>query len=172
LEERAVNNFDHPDSLDTDLLVTHLLALRRGEEVVIPTYDFATHTRSKTKVEVMKAKKVVLVEGILIFSHLELRDLFDVKVFVDTEDDIRRDHSVHLSFVLPPNRFIRRMQRDMTDRGRSLESVIDQYLTTVRPMHKEFVETCKHAADIVIPRGLNNVALDLIISRLRFAIGT
>jgi uridine kinase len=155
IEERAIWNFDHPDALDTELLVQHLQALKRGEDVQIPTYDFTTHTR-RVEVEERESRHVILVEGILIFADEALRDMFDIKIFVETEGDIR---------------FIRRMQRDIRDRGRDLDSVIEQYLTTVRPMHKKFVEPNKHFADVVIPLGLNNVALDLFVSRLRFAIG-
>lgn len=145
-------NFDHPDALDNDLFVNHLMALRAGEPIDIPVYDFATHTR---QVEVRKAtrKPIVIVEGILIFHDVRLRDLMDIKIFVDTADDLR---------------FIRRLQRDVAERGRTVESVILQYLETVRPMHMQFVEPSKRFADVIIPEGgYNEVGIDLITGRLR-----
>jgi uridine kinase len=148
--ERDNLNFDHPDILETDLLVDHIRLLKEGKSVRIPQYDFATHTRC-TKTELREPKKIILVEGILIFSCYELVKLLDVKIFVDTADDIR---------------LIRRMQRDATERGRDVPSIITQYLTTVRPMHIEFVEPSKKNADVIVPVGLNSVALDLIVSKL------
>ncbi|MCS6842933.1 MAG: uridine kinase [Caldilineales bacterium] len=152
LDARARLNFDHPDALDTPLLVKHLQMLRAGRAVDIPIYDYRTHTRSPETRRVTP-EPVILVEGILIFAEPALRALFDVKIYVDTDPDIR---------------FIRRLTRDMKERGRSLESVIEQYLTTVRPMHMEFVEPTKRYADVIIPEGgLNTVALDLVVSRIQ-----
>lgn len=151
LAERAQINYDHPDSLETDLLVQHINQLKRGEPAEMPIYDFTTHSRTSKTVHV-EPRQVVLVEGILIFYEQALRDLFDVKIFVDTDADIR---------------FIRRLQRDIIERGRTTESVIQQYLTTVRPMHMEFVEPSKRYADVIIPEGgLNTVALDMVIARI------
>lgn len=151
LAERAQINYDHPDSLETDLLVQHINQLKRGEPAEMPIYDFTTHSRTSKTVHV-EPRQVVLVEGILIFYEQALRDLFDVKIFVDTDADIR---------------FIRRLQRDIIERGRTTETVIQQYLTTVRPMHMEFVEPSKRYADVIIPEGgLNTVALDMVIARI------
>lgn len=150
-EERARVNFDHPDSLDTELFIEHLKLLKQGIAVDIPVYDFKTHTRAPYTVHV-EPKPVILVEGILIFAEPALRALLDIKIYVDTDADIR---------------FIRRLQRDIAERGRSSESVIQQYLTTVRPMHMEFVEPSKRYADVIVPEGgLNTVAMDMIVSRL------
>jgi uridine kinase len=132
-------------------MVNHLAALKRGEIVEIPSYDFVTHSRCNTT-QIMTPKNVILVEGILIFTNPELVDLMDIKVFVETPSDIC---------------FIRRLRRDIAERGRTAESVINQYLKTVRPMHLMFVEPSKRVADIIVPVGVNAVALDLIISRLR-----
>jgi uridine kinase len=155
-EERAEVNFDHPDALETSLLVEHLTKLRAGESVNVPVYDFATHTRTK-EVRTVEATGVIIVDGILVLADPRLRDLTDIKVFVNTDDDIR---------------FIRRLRRDIRDRGRSLESVVDQYLSTVRPMHQAFVEGSRAFADIIIPEGgRNQVAIDLLVSRLRLATG-
>jgi uridine kinase len=151
-EERARVNFDHPDSLETSLLVEHLKALRAGQPVEIPIYDFTTHTRTQETRRVEPAP-VILVEGILIFVEPELRELFDVKLYVDTDADVR---------------FIRRLQRDVHERGRSVESVCKQYLTTVRPMHQEFVEPSKRHADVIIPEGgFNEVAIEMVAARVR-----
>ena len=151
-EERAEVNFDHPDALETTLLVDHLTRLRNGEAVEVPVYDFATHTRTE-KTRRVEATGVIIVDGILVLAEPRLRDLMDIKVFVDTDADIR---------------FIRRLRRDIRDRGRSLESVVDQYLSTVRPMHQAFVEGSRSYADIIIPEGgRNQVAIDLLVSRLR-----
>ena len=150
--ERAELNFDHPDALETSLLVEHLTHLRGGSAVDVPVYDFATHTRTE-KVRRVEATGVIIVDGILVLAEPRLRDLMDIKVFVDTDADIR---------------FIRRLRRDIRDRGRSLESVVDQYLDTVRPMHQAFVEGSRSFADIIIPEGgRNQVAIDLLVSRLR-----
>ena len=156
MEERACWNFDHPKALETSLMVEHLQALKRGEVIEVPKYDFSTHTRVKGDTETKEPCRVILVEGILLFEHEQLRDLLDIKIYVETEDDIR---------------FIRRMNRDIQERGRSVDSVIDQYLTTVRPMHKQYVEPFKQFSDVVIPLGLNSVALDMLVCRLRFSIG-
>lgn len=151
LAERATINYDHPDSLETDLLVKHINQLKQGQAVEMPIYDFTTHSRTNRTVHV-EPRQVILVEGILIFYEAALREMFDVKIYVDTDPDIR---------------FIRRLQRDIIERGRTTESVIQQYLTTVRPMHMEFVEPSKRYADVIIPEGgLNAVALDMVIARI------
>lgn len=148
---RAEVNFDHPDSLETDLLIQHILDLKDGHPVEVPIYDFATHSRTMQTFTV-QPRPVILVEGILIFAEKALRELFDVKIFVDTDSDIR---------------FIRRLQRDIAERGRTVESVIKQYLATVRPMHLEFVEPSKRYADVIIPEGGFNVAaLDMVVARI------
>lgn len=151
-EERAKVNYDHPDSLETDLMVRHIQELLRGQAIEMPVYDFSTHSR-KTETVHVSPKPVILVEGILIFVEKELRDLFDMKIFVDTDADLR---------------LIRRLLRDIQERGRTLQSVVDQYLRTVRPMHLEFVDASKRYADIIIPEGgFNVVALDMVIARLQ-----
>jgi uridine kinase len=152
LEERAALNYDHPDSLETELMVRHVKELRAGRPVELPTYDFARHARRQTT-ETVPARQITIVEGILIFADAALRDLMDVKVFVDTDDDTR---------------FIRRLKRDVAERGRTMDSVIDQYLNTVKPMHLEFVEPTKRYADIIIPRGgHNSVAIDMLLTLIR-----
>jgi uridine kinase len=144
-------NFDHPDSLETDLLVEHLTQWRRGQAIEVPIYDFTTHTRTKETVRV-EPQRVAIVEGILVFAEPKLRDVFDVKLYVDTDADIR---------------FIRRLRRDIAERGRTTESVVEQYLTTVRPMHLEFVEPSKRYADVIIPEGgFNQVAMDMVVTRI------
>jgi uridine kinase len=149
--QRGMINFDHPDSLETDLLVTHLKSLRNWETVEIPIYDFTTHSRTDQTWKI-EPSPVILVEGILIFAEPSLCEVFDVKIFVDTPPDIR---------------FIRRLQRDIQERGRSVDSVIHQYSTTVRPMHLEFVEPTKRVADVIIPEGgLNTVAMDMVVARI------
>ncbi len=149
--ERAQVNFDHPNSLDTELLVQHILLLKQWQSIELPVYDFKTHSRTDRSVHI-EPQPIILVEGILIFAEPVLRSLFDVKIFVDTDPDIR---------------FIRRLERDITERGRSSESVIQQYMRTVRPMHMEFVEPSKRYADVIIPEGgFNTVALDLIVARI------
>jgi uridine kinase len=151
-EERAKLNYDHPNSFDTDLLVEDLTKLRRGETIYCPVYDYSIHDRSDRTVEVRPAR-VIIVEGILIFQSKELCDQMDIKIYVDTDADVR---------------ILRRIVRDVRDRGRSLESVISQYLTTVKPMHEQFVEPSKRNADIIIPEGgQNQVALDMVIERVR-----
>jgi len=151
LAQRDLVNFDHPDSLDTDLMIEHLRQLKAWETVKIPVYDFTRHERTPDTV-VLESHPVILVEGILVFADPRLRDMFDVKIYVDTPPDVR---------------FIRRLQRDIQERGRSMDSVIKQYQTTVRPMHEEFVETSKHFADVIIPEGgLNTVAMDMVVARI------
>ena len=150
-EERAKINFDHPDSLETELLTRHLDVLCKGSSVEVPVYDFATHSR-KVETQRVEPRKVIIVEGILVLAEAELRKRIDIKLFVDTPADIR---------------FVRRLKRDIDDRGRSVESVIQQYVTTVRPMHEEFVEPSKRHADLIIPEGGENlVAIDAIIARV------
>jgi uridine kinase len=152
LEERAALNYDHPDSLETDLMVRHIQDLRAGRAVEVPTYDFARHARKSTP-ERVEPRRAIIVEGILIFTDAPLRDLMDIKVFVDTDDDTR---------------FIRRLKRDVAERGRTMQSVIDQYLSTVKPMHLEFVEPSKRYADIIIPRGGHNeVAIGMLLTLIR-----
>ncbi|MFL5804442.1 MAG: uridine kinase [Roseiflexaceae bacterium] len=151
LEQRAQVNFDHPDAFDNALFLAHADTLARGETVRVPCYDFATYIRLPETVEVAP-RQVVLLEGILIFADAALRERMDIKLFVDTASDLR---------------FIRRLQRDIHERGRSVESVIEQYLHTVRPMHMEFVEPTMSYADIIIPRGgLNEVAIDMVVARI------
>jgi uridine kinase len=152
LEERASLNYDHPDSLETDLLVQHVKALRAGGPIQAPLYDFARHNRLEV-CETVQPRTAIIVEGILIFADAPLRALMDVKVFVDADDDTR---------------FIRRLQRDITDRGRTVQSVIDQYLGTVKPMHLEFVEPSKRYADIIVPKGgHNDVAIEMLLTLAR-----
>jgi uridine kinase len=149
--QRELINFDHPDSLETILLIKHLESLKRWRAVDIPIYDFTTHRRTENTQHI-DAQPVILVEGILIFADADLRQLFDVKIFVDTPADIR---------------FIRRLQRDIIERSRTVESVIRQYESSVRPMHQEFVEPSKHHADVIIPEGgLNTVAMDMVVARI------
>jgi uridine kinase len=149
---RAKVNFDHPDSLESALLVEHLALLRQGQPVKVPVYDFTTHSRTNETRLVMPAP-IVLVEGILIFVEPDLREQLDVKIFIDTDADLR---------------FIRRLRRDILERGRSLDSIIAQYLKTVRPMHLEFVEPSKRYADVIIPEGgFNEVAIEMVAARIR-----
>lgn len=151
LAERATINYDHPDALDNELLVDHLSALRQGQPVEVPVYDFTIHNRKKDTISV-KPTDVIIVEGILVLECPALRRLLDLKLFVDTDPDIR---------------FIRRLTRDMAERGRTMESVIDQYVATVRPMHLEFVEPSKRYADVIIPEGgMNEAAISMITARL------
>jgi uridine kinase len=152
LDERARQNFDHPDSIDSALLVEHVRRLRSGHAIDRPVYDFTVHRRKAETVR-MEPRPALIVEGILIFENRALRELFDIKIFVDTDADIR---------------FIRRLGRDIRERGRTAESVIQQYLTTVRPMHMEFVEPSKRHADVIIPEGgYNEVGIDLVIQKIR-----
>lgn len=152
LEERAALNWDHPDSLETDLMVRHLHELRAGRPVEVPMYDFARYARHGIT-QTVTPRRAIIVEGILIYTDAALRALMDVKVFVDTDDDTR---------------FIRRLQRDTAERGRTMQSVIDQYLGTVKPMHLEFVEPSKRYADIIVPQGGHNaVAIDMLLTLIR-----
>jgi uridine kinase len=149
--QRAVVNFDHPNSLETELLIQHIASLRDRKAVEVPIYDFSTHSRTDRTFTV-QPRGVILVEGILIFTEAALREMFDVKIFVDTDSDIR---------------FIRRLERDLAERGRTTESVVKQYQTTVRPMHLEFVEPSKRYADVIIPEGgFNTAALDMVVARI------
>jgi uridine kinase len=151
LEERSKVNYDHPESLETPLMVEHLRQLRAGQPVDAPLYNFATHRRME-ETQRMEPARVILVEGILIFAEPALREQMDMRIFVDTDADLR---------------FIRRLKRDINERGRSLDSVIQQYLETVRPMHLEFVEPSKRYADIIVPAGGHNrVAMEMIVSRI------
>ena len=152
LEERAALNYDHPDSLETDLLVEHVRQLKAGHPVHVPLYDFTRYAR-RPETETVSPRKAIIVEGILIYTDRALRDLMDVKVFVDADADTR---------------FIRRLQRDVAERGRAVDSVVDQYLGTVKPMHFEFVEPTKRYADLIIPVGGHNaVAIDMMLSLVR-----
>lgn len=150
-EERCLLNYDHPDAFDTDLMIRHIQALRDGKSIECPVYDFTVHNRSDETI-LIKPTKVIIVEGILIFQNAYLRNQMDIKIFVDTDADVR---------------ILRRIMRDVKERGRSLESVVNQYLTTVKPMHEQFVEPSKRAADlIVLEGGQNLVALDILIQRV------
>lgn len=152
LEEKAAVNFDHPDSIEFDLLKEHLLKLINGEAIERPIYDFTTHSRKEGTVRI-EPSKIIIVEGILLFAVPEIRELFDVKIFVDTDAD---------------EMILRRIERDMSERGRSFESAKNQYLTTVKPMYLEFCEPSKRYADVIIPRGgENKVAIGMIISNLK-----
>ncbi len=144
-------NFDHPDSLETELLIQHIADLRAGKPIEVPIYDFATDSRTNRTFTV-QPKRVILIEGILIFVEPKLRQMFDIKIFVDTDADLR---------------FIRRLERDIHERGRTADSVIAQYQRTVRPMHLEFVEPSKRYADVIIPEGgYNAAALDMVVARI------
>ena len=150
--QRSTINFDHPDSLETSLLIEHIKQLKAHQPVNLPIYDFKTHSRT-TKTIFVEPQPVVLVDGILIFAEPELRSMFDVKIFVDTDADLR---------------FIRRLQRDITERGRTVNSVIAQYQQTVRPMHLKFVEPSKRYADVIIPEGgFNIVAMEMVVARVK-----
>ena len=151
MEERVKTNYDHPNAFDTDLLIYHINELRAGRDIQSPTYDYTNHTRSG-EVRLVRANKVVVLEGILILENKALRDRLDMKIFVDTDADVR---------------ILRRILRDVKERGRSLDSVIEQYLTTVKPMHEAFVEPSKRHADIIVPVGGENiVACQMIIDRI------
>lgn len=155
--QRAEINFDHPNSLDTELMIQHVIDLKLGKQIEIPIYDFTTHSRTKETIPV-KPNPVILVEGILIFTEPKLRELFDVKLFVDTDADIRLS---------------RRIKRDIEERGRNVKSVLEQYQKTVRPMHLEFVEPSKRYADVIIPEGgYNQVALDMVTARIESLLRT
>lgn len=150
-EERCKTNYDHPDAFDTDRMIEDLQALKRGETIYCPVYDFSIHNRTD-KTLAVKPAKVVIVEGILIFQNPILRNLLDIKIFVETDADVR---------------ILRRALRDVEERGRSLESVVQQYLTTVKPMHEQYVEPTRKFADIIVLEGGHNlVALDLIMQRI------
>ena len=152
LDFRQKINFDHPDAIDNDLLVEHLRALKRGEPVELPLYDFKSHSRRPDTLHT-EPQPIIIIEGILIFAEQRLLDEMDIKVYVDTPDDIR---------------FIRRLRRDIAERGRTVESVIEQYLATVRPMHMQFVEASKRYADVIIPEGGHNlVSIQLLSGRIR-----
>jgi uridine kinase len=156
LEERAALNYDHPDSLETDLMVRHVGELKAGRLVQVPTYDFARYNR-RPATETAAPRPAIIVEGILIFTDAGLRAMMDVKVFVDADADTR---------------LIRRLQRDTAERGRTVQSVIDQYLSTVKPMHLDFVEPSKRYADVIVPQGgHNSVAIDMLLTLIR-SIGT
>ena len=151
IEERNLQNFDHPDAIDIELFNQQLIALIKGQSVDMPVYDFATHSR-KSETQKIDPHHVIVVEGILTLHYSSLRELMDIKIFVDTPDDIR---------------FIRRMSRDVEERSRTVQSVIDQYLKTVRQMHQQFVEPSKYFADIIIPEGgENRVAIDLLRTKI------
>ena len=152
LAERRQVNFDHPDSLETALLIAHVRELVAGRPIPLPVYDFAQYRRTEQTIQI-NPSPIILVEGILIFDNAALRELMDVKIYVDVEPDIR---------------FIRRMERDVQERGRALDTIIEQYLTTVRPMHLQFVEPSKRYADVIIPQGgRNQIAIGMVVSRLR-----
>jgi len=151
IAERRKINYDHPDSLETELLIHHLQELRAGREVEVPVYDFSIHTRTAATMHVA-AEAVVMVEGILVLAEPELRKLMDLRIYVDTDGDLR---------------FIRRLERDIEERGRTVESVTTQYLSTVRPMHLQFVEPSKRYADIIVPDGYNLSAVGTVISMIR-----
>ena len=151
-EERAKLNYDHPNAFDTDMLIEHLKQLRQGHSVVCPVYDYTVHDRSKDTI-IIKPARVIIAEGILIFENRELCDQMDIKIYVDADADVR---------------ILRRIVRDVRDRGRSLDSVINQYLATVKPMHEQFVEPSKRNADIIVPQGGHNrVALEMVMERVR-----
>ena len=151
-EERLKTNYDHPLAFDTDLLVEHLTKLVNHESIEVPVYDYTNHTRGKETI-LVESQEVIIIEGILILEDQRLRDLMDIKIYVDTADDLR---------------IIRRIQRDMEERGRSLDNIIHQYLSVVREMHEQFVEPSKKYADVIMPEGGHNkVAIDLVISKIR-----
>ena len=149
--EREKVNYDHPDAFETELLISHLKKIKKGKKIKMPQYDYSTHTRKEKTIEV-KPKPLIIVEGILVLADEKLRNLFDIKLFVDTDADIR---------------ILRRLKRDINDRNRSFESVYEQYLATVKPMHEAFVEPSKSHADIIIPEGgMNDVANNLLLTKL------
>lgn len=150
-EDRRKTNYDHPDAFDWPLLVQHVQALRRGEAIEMPTYDFAKDNRASTTITV-KPAPVIVVEGLFALYDAKLRNMMSLKIYVDTASDVR---------------FIRRLQRDMAERGRSAESVINQYLETVRPMHKQFIEPTKRNADVILPHGANGPAVDIITTKVK-----
>ena len=151
-EERVLLNYDHPDSFDTDMLIEHLKLLKQGQSIRCPVYDYSIHDRTDETITI-RPTRVIIVEGILIYENKELCDQMDIKIFVDADADVR---------------ILRRIVRDVRDRGRSLEGVINQYLSTVKPMHEAFVEPSKRRADVIVPEGGHNlVALDMVIQRVR-----
>lgn len=154
-EERKLINYDHPDALETDLLVRHLQELKAGRSIECPLYDFARHNRSN-KVAEIKPSRVIIVEGILILQDARLRDLFDIKIYVDADAD---------------ERILRRALRDMKERGRDLDNIIEQYLTTVKPMHYMYVAPTRYLADIVINSGFNDVAFDIVKNKIQNILG-
>jgi uridine kinase len=157
LEERAALNYDHPDALETDLMVRHVMELKAGRAVAVPSYDFTRHARLATT-ETVSPRRAIIVEGILVFVDAPLRALMDIKIFVDTDSDTR---------------FIRRLSRDVAERGRTMESVIEQYQSTVKPMHLEFVEPSKRYADVILPQGGHNaVAVEMLLSLIRSVTGS
>ena len=149
-EQRKVINYDHPDSLETELLLEHLKALKNGESVMCPVYDFSQHNRSDKFVEI-RPSSIIILEGILVLADERLRDMMDIKIFVDADAD---------------ERILRRARRDMLERGRDIENIMDQYLTTVKPMHYMYIEPTRHYADIVINSGMNEVAFDLVATKV------
>ncbi len=152
LADRAKQNYDHPNSFDTELMVEHIKKLKAGESIFCPVYDYSLHNRSD-KTELIEPKRVIIAEGIMILESPELRSLMDIRIFVDTDADVR---------------IIRRIMRDVKERGRTLDSVVGQYLTTVKPMHEQFVEPSKKYADVIVPEGGNNaVALEMLATRIK-----
>ena len=151
-EERTLLNYDHPDAFDTDMLIEHLKQLKQGKAIRCPVYDYSIHDRTEETI-LIEPTRVIILEGILIYENQALCDQMDIKIFVDADADVR---------------ILRRIERDVRDRGRSLESVINQYLSTVKPMHEQFVEPSKRRADVIVPEGgYNLVALDMVIQRVR-----
>ncbi|MCK4312869.1 MAG: uridine kinase [Candidatus Cloacimonetes bacterium] len=156
LKERSKINYDHPQSLDNKLFINHILSLKKGVPINMPIYNFETHLRTKKKIP-KKPTKIIIVEGILLFENPKIRELLDIKIFVDTDADVR---------------ILRRIERDIKERGRNLESIINQYRATVRPMHIEFVEPSKRFADVIIPEGgFNKIGIDMIIAKILNIIG-
>lgn len=155
-EQRTETNYDHPFAFDTELLLEHLTELTAGKDISMPIYDFANHNRSE-ETTTIHSREIIILEGILILEDQRLRDLMDIKIFVDTDTDVR---------------IIRRITRDMNERGRSLESVIEQYLATVKPAHEQFIEPSKKYADIIIPEGgFNTVAIDIMVGKIKTILG-
>lgn len=150
-EQRKKVNYDHPDSLETDLMIEHLKKLKRGEAIDCPVYDYSTHNRSDRTVHI-EPKKIILTEGILLLADPRLRELIDIKIYVEADAD---------------ERILRRIVRDVKERGRDLDNIVDQYLTTVKPMHYLYVEPTRTTADIVINSGMNDVAFDIVRSKIR-----
>ncbi len=150
-DERKKMNYDHPDSLETSLLVKHVNELIEGKDITAPKYDYKNHKRM-VEGDLKKPRDIIIIDGILLYVEKSLRDLMDVKIFVDTESDLR---------------FIRRLQRDISDRGRTMDSVIEQYTSTVRPMHRHFVEPSRRYADVIIPEGHNKVSTKMLVSVIR-----